>query len=307
MNDHEIAMGGKIYSLRVARRMTQEQLAQELCVSPAAVSKWERNQAIPDLEMLWSLADFFDCTLDELVGRNTTLLERVGIYDSEKQKCADIADELMKCAEISRQKGILAMGEELRSHYQGSSRFLPFAVSFVIQGCMKEMPPELISELLKNYATALPETERSTGKLIAAALPLILSGESTEILWEVMVSYIGMEYREKVKPMDATLRKTREEIREKLKGKEPYSSATVLLDPLVEADDFQIQTILRNIDYRTLAAAMYGASGSVVQRFFDNVSDTLLYFVNEDMEQWKGTEVEILEAQRKILELGELS
>lgn len=307
MNDHEIAMGGKIYSLRVARRMTQEQLAQELCVSPAAVSKWERNQAIPDLEMLWALADFFDCTIDELVGRNTTLLERVGLYDSEKQKCADIADELMKCAEISRQKGLLAMGEELRSHYQGSSRFLPFAVSFVIQGCMKEMPPELISELLKNYAAALPETEHTTGKLIAAVLPLILSGESTEILWEVMASYIGMEYREKVKPMDETCRKTREDIREKLKEKKPYSSATVLLDPLAEADDFKIQTILRNIDYRTLAAAMFGASGSVVQRFFDNVSDTLLYFVNEDMEQWKGTEVEILEAQRKILELGDLS
>ena len=307
MNNHEIAMGGKIYSLRVARRMTQEQLAQELCVSPAAVSKWERDQAIPDIDMLWALADFFDCTIDELVGRNITLLERVGIYDSEKQKCADIADELMKCAEISRQKGILAMGEELRSHYQGSSRFLPFAVSFVIQGCMREMPPELISELLKNYAAALPETEQATGKLIAAVLPLILSGESTEILWEVMVSYIGMEYREKVKPMDATQRKTREEIREKLKDKKPYSSATVLLDPLTEADDFKIQTILRNIDYKTLAAAMFGAPGSVVQRFFDNVSDTLLHFVNEDMEQWQGTEVEILEAQRKILELGELS
>ena len=75
----------------------------------------------------------------------------------------------------------------------------------------------------------------------------------------------------------------------------------------VEADDFKIQTILRNIDYRTLAAAMFGASGSVVRKFFNNISDTLLYFVNEDMEQWKGTEVEILEAQRKILELGELS
>ena len=307
MNDHEIAMGGKIYSLRVARRMTQEQLAQELCVSPAAVSKWERDQAIPDIDMLWTLADFFDCTIDELVGRNTTLLERVGIYDSEKQKCAEIADELMKCAEISRQKGLLAMEEELRSHYRGSSRFLPFAVSFVIQGCMREMPPELISELLKNYAVALPETERATGRLISAVLPLILSGESTEILWEVMASYIGMEYREKVKPMDETRRKTREEIREKLKDKKPYSSATVLLDPLTEADDFKIQTILRKIDYKTLAAAMFGASGSVVQRFFDNVSDTLLYFVNEDMEQWKGTEVEILEAQRKILELGDLS
>lgn len=75
MKSYGIAMGGKIYSLRVAKRMTQEQLAQELCISPAAVSKWERNQAIPSIEMLWALADFFDCTIDELVGRKGVLLE----------------------------------------------------------------------------------------------------------------------------------------------------------------------------------------------------------------------------------------
>ena len=35
----KITIGGKIYSLRVAKGMTQEQLAAILCVSPAAVSK----------------------------------------------------------------------------------------------------------------------------------------------------------------------------------------------------------------------------------------------------------------------------
>ena len=34
---HGVAMGGKLYSLRVARGMTQEQLAAGLCVSPGAV------------------------------------------------------------------------------------------------------------------------------------------------------------------------------------------------------------------------------------------------------------------------------
>lgn len=39
MGQNRIAIGGKIYSLRVAKGMTQEQLAAILCVSPAAVSK----------------------------------------------------------------------------------------------------------------------------------------------------------------------------------------------------------------------------------------------------------------------------
>ena len=46
MEYHRIAIGGKIYSLRVAKGMTQEQLAVILCVSPAAVSKWERNTTL---------------------------------------------------------------------------------------------------------------------------------------------------------------------------------------------------------------------------------------------------------------------
>ena len=139
VKSYGIAMGGKIYSLRVAKRMTQEQLAQELCISPAAVSKWERNQAIPGIEMLWALADFFDCTIDELVGRKEALLERVGVYDSEKIKLITIAEELLKCMEISIREGLLAMEEEMSIHYQGRSRFLPFAVGFMHQCCYKQM------------------------------------------------------------------------------------------------------------------------------------------------------------------------
>ena len=66
---HGVAMGGKLYSLRMAKRMSQEQLAVVLNISPAAISKWERNLSKPSIEMLWALADFFECSIDELVGR----------------------------------------------------------------------------------------------------------------------------------------------------------------------------------------------------------------------------------------------
>ena len=69
MEYSRVSMGKRICSLRAAKDMTQEQLAEVLCVSPAAVSKWERNMEVPNVEMLWMLADFFGCTIDELVGR----------------------------------------------------------------------------------------------------------------------------------------------------------------------------------------------------------------------------------------------
>ena len=42
---HGLRLGEKLYSLRMAEKMTQEQLALALHISPAAISKWERLAA----------------------------------------------------------------------------------------------------------------------------------------------------------------------------------------------------------------------------------------------------------------------
>lgn len=57
--------------LRFCRRqrgLTQEQLAEAMGVSVAAVSKWELGQSVPELETLLELADFFDLSVDALLG-----------------------------------------------------------------------------------------------------------------------------------------------------------------------------------------------------------------------------------------------
>ena len=40
--------------------LTQEQLAEAMGLSVAAVSKWEQGQSLPEIPMLMELADFFD-------------------------------------------------------------------------------------------------------------------------------------------------------------------------------------------------------------------------------------------------------
>ena len=57
-----------IRALRRERSMTQEQLAEAMSVSAAAVSKWENGQSVPDIAVLTALADFFEVSLDALVG-----------------------------------------------------------------------------------------------------------------------------------------------------------------------------------------------------------------------------------------------
>lgn len=64
----EINIGAKIAAKRKQRGVTQEELAEFLCVSKPAVSKWESGQSYPDITLLPVLATYFNTTVDELLG-----------------------------------------------------------------------------------------------------------------------------------------------------------------------------------------------------------------------------------------------
>ena len=63
-------IGRNILELRKQKNIKQEELAAELGVTAAAVSKWENGYTLPDILMLCALADYFRVTADELLGRN---------------------------------------------------------------------------------------------------------------------------------------------------------------------------------------------------------------------------------------------
>ncbi|GGC76141.1 DUF3955 domain-containing protein [Enterococcus wangshanyuanii] len=64
--------GTKIKGLRTENQLTQEQFALRLNVTRQAVSNWENNRNLPDLEMLILIARSFHISLDELIlGGNT--------------------------------------------------------------------------------------------------------------------------------------------------------------------------------------------------------------------------------------------
>ena len=60
-------LGNKISQCRKDNNMTQEELAEKLNVSPLAVSKWENDLSIPDVNILVSLSDMFAVSLDWLL------------------------------------------------------------------------------------------------------------------------------------------------------------------------------------------------------------------------------------------------
>ena len=68
-------VGRTIAEGRRALGLTQEDLAQRLGITKAAVSKWEQMTSLPDISLLPGIASLLDLTVDELLGWNPELSE----------------------------------------------------------------------------------------------------------------------------------------------------------------------------------------------------------------------------------------
>ena len=64
----ELIIGDKLRKLRHSRDLTQEEVAAHLGISYQAISKWERGDGYPDITMLPALANYFEVSVDELIG-----------------------------------------------------------------------------------------------------------------------------------------------------------------------------------------------------------------------------------------------
>lgn len=64
--DHYVT-GAVIKALREKRRMTQAELAEELCVSDKTVSKWETGRGFPDVSLLEPLGKALHISVAELL------------------------------------------------------------------------------------------------------------------------------------------------------------------------------------------------------------------------------------------------
>lgn len=72
-----MTIGEKISKLRIAANISQEQLAEKISVSRQSVSKWEMDQALPQIDKVLQLCELFDISTDEL------LHDKIAIHRNE--------------------------------------------------------------------------------------------------------------------------------------------------------------------------------------------------------------------------------
>lgn len=66
--------GTRLGRIRKENNYTQETIANKLNVTAQAVSKWENDITSPDIDTLTKLADIFNISIDELVGRSSNAI-----------------------------------------------------------------------------------------------------------------------------------------------------------------------------------------------------------------------------------------
>ncbi|MCR5078916.1 MAG: helix-turn-helix domain-containing protein [Bacilli bacterium] len=88
MNNLAATIGKNIASLRKAKGMTQQDLAEEIHYSDKSISKWELGYSAPSIDILMDIAHFFGVSVDYLLREQTdaSILEVAENEEAKKEE-----------------------------------------------------------------------------------------------------------------------------------------------------------------------------------------------------------------------------
>ncbi|MEE0928954.1 MAG: helix-turn-helix transcriptional regulator [Acutalibacteraceae bacterium] len=88
-------LGDKIREIRLAKKISQVELAKMLDVTKQSVSNWENENIQPSIEMLSKIADVFNISTDFLLSRDDRrYLDVSGVSEKTIQNLQAIIDEI---------------------------------------------------------------------------------------------------------------------------------------------------------------------------------------------------------------------
>ncbi|UQX52314.1 helix-turn-helix transcriptional regulator [Cytobacillus pseudoceanisediminis] len=117
-------LGARLKKLRAEKKLTQRQLADKINVTHVSISGYENGNRSPDTETLEKLADFFEVSVDYLLGRSSI---------SKGSDLDETFDSLAEITRLVKEYGIEQIGffdieewkkltpedvEDIRNHFE---------------------------------------------------------------------------------------------------------------------------------------------------------------------------------------------
>ena len=82
---------------RVAKKYTQEYVAEKLCVTPQSVSRWECGTTLPDVLLLPEIAKLYDVLVDDLFKKQSVAYDNYAQRLSALYEISDDPEDFMRC------------------------------------------------------------------------------------------------------------------------------------------------------------------------------------------------------------------
>ena len=98
----------KLKELRKSKNITQLDVATAIGVSPQVLSRYERGEREPDYKTLCKLADFFEVSVDELLGRTPQLFDDARVDRPEIMELYELMTPHQQAILINYARGMLA-------------------------------------------------------------------------------------------------------------------------------------------------------------------------------------------------------
>ena len=93
----------KIKNARTIKKLTQEQVVEDLNVSRQTISNWENGKSLPDIVSIIRMSELYDLSLDELLKGDATLLNKI----ERDMKVAKAENNVIKFVWISIVIGVV--------------------------------------------------------------------------------------------------------------------------------------------------------------------------------------------------------
>ena len=125
-----IKLGERIKEFRQRDGRTQDALAEELGVTAQAVSRWEKGICYPDMEVIPSIANYFNVSIDVLFGYDHERSKRVDALAGQINEMIRLNNgkdvSMDECIALAREALIEFPGNEKLTLALASALFIPF-------------------------------------------------------------------------------------------------------------------------------------------------------------------------------------
>ena len=133
-------IGQFIKKLRKEKGLTQSQLAEKLNISFQSVSKWETGETLPDTNILLSLCDELDTTVDTLLNGGVIINKQRRIIKAES-----IVNGFKYLEKVKESFG------EKSDFYKGIVEGISNRMNFDFEEALKQNPEVLYVEAILSY------------------------------------------------------------------------------------------------------------------------------------------------------------